>query len=148
MEHASVSKRGFSELLPTYSFILIIQYYYYFILSTSPRKLQEMALPVTDGHGKYIPTITVLITKFNIFLTVIYQMIKNVVDVTNASGISMKQYEEQLNGLRKENFHLKLRIYFLEEKLGSGSPPAVQVSHGQNTKQDKKPTILPVQNLR
>ncbi|CAG9784513.1 unnamed protein product [Diatraea saccharalis] len=65
--------------------------------STSPRKLQEMALPTPDGH-----------------------------DVTNASGISMKQYEEQLNGLRKENFHLKLRIYFLEEKLGSGSPPAVQ----------------------
>ncbi|RVE42734.1 hypothetical protein evm_012617 [Chilo suppressalis] len=49
-------------------------------------------------------------------------------DVTNASGISMKQYEEQLNALRKENFHLKLRIYFLEEKLGSGSPPAVQGS--------------------
>ncbi|CAB3249864.1 unnamed protein product [Arctia plantaginis] len=64
---------------------------------TSPRKLQEMALPVTEGH-----------------------------DVTTASGVSMKQYEEQLNGLRKENFHLKLRIYFLEEKLGSGSPPAVQ----------------------
>lgn len=50
-------------------------------------------------------------------------------DVTNASGISMKQYEEQLNGLRKENFHLKLRVYFLEEKLGNGSPPAVQVSN-------------------
>lgn len=66
-------------------------------LITSPRKLQEMALPTTEGH-----------------------------DVTTASGISMKQYEEQLNGLRKENFHLKLRIYFLEEKLGSGSPPAVQ----------------------
>lgn len=49
-------------------------------------------------------------------------------DVTNASGISLKQYEEQLNSLRKENFHLKLRIYFLEEKLGNGSPPAVQVS--------------------
>ncbi|XP_035446366.2 centrosomin isoform X1 [Spodoptera frugiperda] len=65
--------------------------------STSPRKLQEMALPPSEGH-----------------------------DVTTASGISMKQYEEQLNGLRKENFHLKLRIYFLEEKLGTGSPPAVQ----------------------
>ncbi|KAL0849085.1 hypothetical protein ABMA28_013446 [Loxostege sticticalis] len=64
---------------------------------TSPRKLQEMSLPAPEGH-----------------------------DLTNASGISMKQYEEQLNGLRKENFHLKLRIYFLEEKLGSGSPPAVQ----------------------
>ncbi|KAG6446290.1 centrosomin isoform X2 [Manduca sexta] len=64
---------------------------------TSPRKLHEMALPVAEGE-----------------------------DVSNASGVSMKQYEEQLNGLRKENFHLKLRIYFLEEKLGSGSPPAVQ----------------------
>lgn len=51
-----------------------------------------------------------------------------IVDVTTASGISMKQYEDQLNSLRKENFHLKLRIYFLEEKLGTGSPPAVQVS--------------------
>ncbi|XP_075992146.1 uncharacterized protein LOC142987336 isoform X2 [Anticarsia gemmatalis] len=66
-------------------------------LITSPRKLQEMALPTAEGH-----------------------------DVTTASGVSMKQYEEQLNGLRKENFHLKLRIYFLEEKLGTGSPPAVQ----------------------
>ncbi|XP_053626084.1 centrosomin isoform X2 [Plodia interpunctella] len=66
-------------------------------VGTSPRKLQEMTLPVPDCH-----------------------------DVTNASGVSMKQYEEQLNGLRKENFHLKLRIYFLEEKLGNGSPPAVQ----------------------
>ncbi|KOB74687.1 Centrosomin, partial [Operophtera brumata] len=56
-----------------------------------------MALPVADGH-----------------------------DVTNASGTSMKQYEEQLYALRKENFHLKLRVYFLEEKLGTGSPPAVQ----------------------
>ncbi|KAJ0181755.1 hypothetical protein K1T71_002477 [Dendrolimus kikuchii] len=64
---------------------------------TSPRKLQEMAVPGPEGH-----------------------------DVTNASGVSLKQYEEQLNGLRKENFHLKLRIYFLEEKLGTGSPPAVQ----------------------
>lgn len=65
--------------------------------STSPRNLQEMTLPILEGP-----------------------------DVTNTSGISMKQYEEQLQGLRKENFHLKLRIYFLEEKLGNGSPPAVQ----------------------
>lgn len=65
--------------------------------STSPRKLQDMAIPSPEGH-----------------------------DLTNASGISMKQYEEQLNCLRKENFHLKLRIYFLEEKLGTGAPPAVQ----------------------
>lgn len=63
---------------------------------TSPRKLQEMTSP--DGNG----------------------------DVTSVSGISMKKYEDQLIGLRKENFNLKLRVYFLEERLGSGAPPAVQ----------------------
>jgi hypothetical protein len=30
----------------------------------------------------------------------------------------MKEYEEQLSQLRKENFNLKLRIYFLEERMG------------------------------
>ncbi|XP_013133975.1 PREDICTED: centrosomin isoform X1 [Papilio polytes] len=65
--------------------------------STSPRALKEMTLPSPEGHN-----------------------------VTVASGVSMKQYEEQLNSLRKENFNLKLRIYFLEEKLGHGAPPAVQ----------------------
>lgn len=29
----------------------------------------------------------------------------------------MKDYEEQLGALRKENFHLKLKVYFLEERL-------------------------------
>lgn len=65
--------------------------------SNSPRNLQEVSLPVSDSH-----------------------------DVTGASGVSLKQYEEQLNALKKENFHLKLRVYFLEEKLGNGSPPSVQ----------------------
>ncbi|XP_044727228.1 centrosomin isoform X2 [Chrysoperla carnea] len=31
---------------------------------------------------------------------------------------SVKEYEEQLNTLMKENFNLKLRIFFLEEKMG------------------------------
>lgn len=48
--------------------------------------------------------------------------------MTTASGISMKHYEEQLNSLKKENFNLKLRIYFLEEKLVSGVAPVDQVS--------------------
>lgn len=30
----------------------------------------------------------------------------------------MKEYEDQLTQLRKENFNLKLRIYFLEERMG------------------------------
>ncbi|CAK1549802.1 unnamed protein product [Leptosia nina] len=63
---------------------------------SSPRKLPEMT-PYTEIH-----------------------------DITAVSGVSMKQYEEQLNAFRKENFHLKLRVYFLEENLGNGCPPAVQ----------------------
>jgi hypothetical protein len=30
----------------------------------------------------------------------------------------MKEYEDQLSQLKKENFNLKLRIYFLEERMG------------------------------
>lgn len=33
-----------------------------------------------------------------------------------AQGRSLREFEEQMAGLRKENFNLKLRIYFLEEK--------------------------------
>jgi len=33
-------------------------------------------------------------------------------------GLTMRHYEEQLNMLRKENFNLKLRIYFMEENKG------------------------------
>ncbi|KAG5878661.1 hypothetical protein JTB14_015596 [Gonioctena quinquepunctata] len=34
-------------------------------------------------------------------------------------GRSVKEFEEQLSNLKKENFNLKLRIYFLEEKMGT-----------------------------
>jgi hypothetical protein len=33
-------------------------------------------------------------------------------------GRSVKEFEEQLANLKKENFNLKLRIYFLEERMG------------------------------
>lgn len=32
---------------------------------------------------------------------------------------SVKELEDQLINLKKENFDLKLRIYFLEEKMGT-----------------------------
>lgn len=32
-------------------------------------------------------------------------------------GRTVKEYEEQLRVLKKENFNLKLRIYFLEERM-------------------------------
>ena len=31
---------------------------------------------------------------------------------------TMKEYEDQLSTLKKENFNLKLRIYLLEERMG------------------------------
>ncbi|RZC38487.1 centrosomin, partial [Asbolus verrucosus] len=34
-------------------------------------------------------------------------------------GRSVKEFDEQLASLKKENFNLKLRIYFLEERMGS-----------------------------
>lgn len=34
-------------------------------------------------------------------------------------GRTVKEFEEQLSKLKKENFNLKLRIYFLEEKMGT-----------------------------
>ncbi|XP_059473090.1 centrosomin isoform X2 [Neocloeon triangulifer] len=36
---------------------------------------------------------------------------------TSMSGRTVKQYEEELRILKKENFNLKLRIYFLEERM-------------------------------
>jgi len=36
-------------------------------------------------------------------------------------GRSMKEYEDQLGSLKKENFNLKLRIFFLEERMGVSS---------------------------
>ena len=38
----------------------------------------------------------------------------------SASGRTMREYEDTLRDLKKENFNLKLRIYFLEERLGGG----------------------------
>lgn len=35
----------------------------------------------------------------------------------SSAGLTMKEYEEQLKKLTAENFNLKLRIYFVEERL-------------------------------
>lgn len=38
------------------------------------------------------------------------------------SSRTMKEYEEQVAALRKDNFNLKLRVYFLEERLEASAP--------------------------
>ncbi|XP_058455577.1 centrosomin isoform X2 [Malaya genurostris] len=47
-----------------------------------------------------------------------------------AQGRSLREYEEQMSALRKENFNLKLRIYFLEENAGMGAAVAASTSGG------------------
>ena len=37
----------------------------------------------------------------------------------SASFLTMRECDETMRDLRKENFNLKLRIYFLEERLGT-----------------------------
>lgn len=41
-----------------------------------------------------------------------------------AQGRSLREFEEQMAALRKENFNLKLRIYFLEEKPSPSHQPS------------------------
>ncbi|XP_076643396.1 phosphodiesterase 4D interacting protein centrosomin isoform X3 [Halictus rubicundus] len=41
-----------------------------------------------------------------------------VIGTRDRGGRTMKDYEDQLEALKKENFNLKLRIYFLEERMG------------------------------
>ncbi|XP_062698887.1 centrosomin-like isoform X4 [Aedes albopictus] len=50
-------------------------------------------------------------------------------------GRSLREYEEQMSALRKENFNLKLRIYFLEENagIGGGGGSGGNTSGGANT---------------
>eukprot|EP00095_Tigriopus_kingsejongensis_P006629 maker-scaffold1179_size56971-snap-gene-0.12 protein:Tk06629 transcript:maker-scaffold1179_size56971-snap-gene-0.12-mRNA-1 annotation:"cdk5 regulatory subunit-associated protein 2" len=43
----------------------------------------------------------------------------------NTAGRTVKEYDDGMRDLKKENFNLKLRIYFLEERLG-------QAGHGVN----------------
>ena len=35
-----------------------------------------------------------------------------------ATHLTMREYDDQLNSLKKENLNLKLRIYFMEEQQG------------------------------
>ncbi|KAJ8968713.1 hypothetical protein NQ314_002168 [Rhamnusium bicolor] len=56
-------------------------------------------------------------------------------------GRSVKEFEEQLANLKKENFNLKLRIYFLEEKMGTNftldKDNVVEIANLQKEVQEK-----------
>nr|XP_022914365.1 interaptin isoform X2 [Onthophagus taurus] len=67
---------------------------------TSPCQLQELTL---DPDGTYNHAVGGYQTS----------------NIGQARSRSVKEFEETLTALRKENFNLKLRIYFLEERMGT-----------------------------
>lgn len=44
---------------------------------------------------------------------------------TSSQGYSVRRSEEALSTLQKENFNLKLKVYFLENKLGITQPSEI-----------------------
>lgn len=50
---------------------------------------------------------------------------------TGPRGFCVKEYEEKMQSLNKENFNLKLRIYFLEEK-NPNIPVSAETLYKQN----------------
>eukprot|EP00092_Neocalanus_flemingeri_P001125 GFUD01001199.1.p1 GENE.GFUD01001199.1~~GFUD01001199.1.p1 ORF type:complete len:1705 (-),score=626.81 GFUD01001199.1:124-5238(-) len=70
------------------------------------------------------------------------------------AAYTMREYDDQLNTLKKENFNLKLRIYFMEERLGLLHAPREQENiyrvnidlkvHSEELKKDlaEKATLL------
>lgn len=51
--------------------------------------------------------------------------------VKHQQGFCVKEYEEEMQSLKKENFNLKLRIYFLEEK-NPNIPEGAETLYKQN----------------
>ncbi|XP_063242378.1 centrosomin isoform X2 [Bacillus rossius redtenbacheri] len=70
---------------------------------TSPSQLQEVTLDPSLSS------------------TVSFAALRSPEKTSPMRGRSVKEFEEMLSQLKKENFNLKLRIYFLEERLGSMS---------------------------
>ena len=45
---------------------------------------------------------------------------KSKIEIILFLGKTMRDYDESFKEMKKENFNLKLRIFFLEERLGQG----------------------------
>ena len=59
-----------------------------------------------------------LIETFNPYIVKLINKSKN--KIILFLGKTMRDYDESFKEMKKENFNLKLRIFFLEERLGQG----------------------------
>ena len=48
------------------------------------------------------------------------------------SGKTMRDYDDTFKEMKKENFNLKLRIFFLEERLGTGKKSTAEEMANNN----------------
>lgn len=76
--------------------------------STSPGQLQDVTMDNSYAMGYRSPPFNVPMSGGS---------------TSPGQGRSIREHDEQLNALRKENFNLKLRIYFMEEKTSSANLP-------------------------
>ncbi|XP_037024363.1 centrosomin isoform X1 [Bradysia coprophila] len=75
---------------------------------TSPGQLQDVTMDNSYAMGYRSPPFAVPMSGGS---------------TSPGQGRSIREHDEQLNALRKENFNLKLRIYFMEEKTSSSNLP-------------------------
>ncbi|XP_055857205.1 centrosomin isoform X2 [Episyrphus balteatus] len=78
------------------------RYFYSDVFSTSPGQLQDVTMDNSYAIGYRSPCVS--LQQYN-------------GTTSPAQGRSVREFEEQMASLRKENFNLKLRIYFIEESI-------------------------------
>ncbi|XP_055923047.1 centrosomin isoform X2 [Eupeodes corollae] len=78
------------------------RYFYNDVFSTSPGQLQDVTMDNSYAIGYRSPCVS--LQQYN-------------GTTSPAQGRSVREFEEQMASLRKENFNLKLRIYFIEESI-------------------------------
>lgn len=54
------------------------------------------------------------------------QSVNSLARCTSVSSMTMKEFDNKLNELRKENFNLKLRLYFMEKERNGISQPETE----------------------
>ena len=74
--------------------------------------------PLPSRQVRFIPADPVPVPDQDSLSWQVDGSVSNTSGTTFQSHYTMREYDEQLNQLKKENLNLKLRIYFMEEQQG------------------------------
>lgn len=82
---------------------------------------ESPSLPSISLHAGHMKVCQTSPSKLNITNE---SVVQNMVPMVNGSQMmTMREYDTKLNELRKENFNLKLRIYFMDKERTGVSKP-------------------------